>query len=56
MSLNWVFLFALTYGGYGWDVGEPLSYLVGASVDVVAMMGLFEAADKQQEMLRRDLG
>lgn len=21
MSINWVFLFAVTYGKYGWDVG-----------------------------------
>jgi len=21
MSVNWIFLFAVTYGKYGWDVG-----------------------------------
>lgn len=41
LSVNWVFLFYLTYGKYGWDVGEPVSYLTGLSVDLIAMMGLF---------------
>jgi hypothetical protein len=27
MTVNWGFLFGVTYGAYGWDVGEPLSYL-----------------------------
>jgi len=43
MSVNWVFLFYLTYAKYGWDVGEPVSYLTGLGVDLLAMMGLFEA-------------
>lgn len=43
MSTNWVFLFYLTYGKYGWDVGEPVSYLTGLGVDLTAMMGLFES-------------
>lgn len=43
LSVNWVFLFYLTYGKYGWDVGEPVSYLTGLSVDLIAMMGLFQA-------------
>lgn len=43
LSINWVFLFYLTYAKYGWDVGEPVSYLTGLAVDLTAMMGLFEA-------------
>lgn len=42
MSLNWGFLFAVTYAKYGWDVGEPLSYLTSISVDLAAMLGLFD--------------
>ena len=41
MSANWVFLFAITYGRYGWDVGEPVSYLTSLTVDLIAMMGIF---------------
>lgn len=43
LSVNWVFLFYLTYGRYGWDVGQPVSYLTGLAVDLMAMIGLFEA-------------
>ena len=43
MSVNWVFLFYLTYGKYGWDVGEPVSYLTGLGVDLAAITGLFES-------------
>lgn len=43
MSVNWVFLFYLTYAKYGWDVGEPVSYLTGLGVDLAAITGLFEA-------------
>ena len=45
MSVNWVFLFAVTYGGYGWDVGQPLSYLIGLGVDLIAMMKIFQMDD-----------
>lgn len=41
MSVNWIFLFGVTYGGYGWDVGEPLSYLTNLAVDLIAMLGIF---------------
>jgi len=41
MSLNWVFLFGITYGKYGWDVGEPVSYLTNLVVELIAMMGIF---------------
>lgn len=44
MSVNWVFLFVLTYCGFGgWNVGEPVSYLTNLGVDLVAMVGLFES-------------
>lgn len=43
MSANWIVLFYLTYAKYGWDVGEPISYLTNLGVDLIAMMGLFEA-------------
>jgi hypothetical protein len=42
MSINWVFLFYLTYGKYGWDVGEPVSYLSGLGIDLAAIAGIFE--------------
>ena len=41
MAVNWGVLFAITYGKYGWNVGEPVSYLTSLGVDLVAMMGLF---------------
>ena len=41
MGLNWAFLFGITYGKYGWDVGEPVSYLTGLGVDLLAMGGIF---------------
>jgi hypothetical protein len=41
MSINWAFLFGVTYGKYGWDVGEPLSYLTSLTVDLFAMMKWF---------------
>lgn len=46
MTANWVFLFSVTYGGYGWDVGEPLSYLTGLFVDIIAMMNIFRTEEK----------
>lgn len=42
MTLNWGFLFGVTYGKYGWDVGEPLSYLTTIGVDLIALSGLFD--------------
>jgi|LakMenEpi03Aug12_release.lakeMendotaPanAssembly.Ray.scaffolds.fasta_scaffold463660_1 hypothetical protein len=42
MSINWIFLFYLTYGKYGWDVGEPVSYLSGLGIDLAAIAGIFE--------------
>jgi hypothetical protein len=42
MSLNWAFLFGITYGKYGWDVGEPVSYLTGLGVELLAMGGIFD--------------
>lgn len=41
LSANGIFLFYLTYGYRGWDFGEPVSYLTGLMVDLVAMMGFF---------------
>lgn len=41
MSLNWLFLFAVTYGKYGWDVGEPISYLTSLTVDLMIIAGFF---------------
>lgn len=51
MSLNWAFLFAVTYGKYGWDVGEPLSYLTSIGVDLLALMGLFNLNTQLQNNL-----
>ena len=52
MSMQWVFLFAVTYGKYGWDVGEPLSYLSSLGVDLIAMMGIFELENAIQTRLK----
>ncbi len=42
MASNWVFLYAVTFGYYGWDVGEPISYLTGVGVDLLALLRVFE--------------
>ncbi len=42
MTLNWALLFGVTYGKYGWDVGEPISYLSALAVDLAAMAGVFD--------------
>jgi hypothetical protein len=42
MTSNWVFLYAVTFGYYGWDVGEPISYLTGVGVDLLALLRVFE--------------
>ncbi len=55
MSLNWVFLFAVTYGKYGWDVGEPLSFLTNMGVELAAMMGYFEMYDRVQKIKKGEL-
>jgi hypothetical protein len=49
MGVNWAFLFGLTYGKYGWDVGEPVSYLTALGVELAAMGGLFDV-EKQLQM------
>ena len=41
MGTNWVFLYIITFGYYGWDVGEPISYLTAVGVDLLAMLNLF---------------
>lgn len=42
MSANWIFLYAITFGLYGWDVGEPISYLSSAGVDLLALLRYFD--------------
>ena len=42
MGTNWIFLYIITFGYYGWDVGEPISYLTAVGVDLFAMLGLFD--------------
>lgn len=54
MSFNWVFLFGVTYGKYGWDVGEPLSYLTSLGVDLIAMLGIFSMNDVIERTGRQD--
>lgn len=46
MSINWAFLFGVTYGKYGWDVGEPISYLTALGVDLIAMAGIFNLEEE----------
>lgn len=54
MSFNWAFLFGVTYGKYGWDVGEPLSYLTSLGVDLIAMLGIFSMNDVIERTGRQD--
>lgn len=58
MSVNWMFLFGVTYGKYGWDVGEPISYLTDLGVDLTAMLGVFRLNSelkKRAEQEKRDI-
>ncbi len=54
MSVNWVFLFGITYGAYGWDVGEPLSYLTLLAVELIAMLGIFSANEVVERSGKED--
>ena len=42
MGTNWVFLYIITFGYYGWDVGEPISYLTSVGVDLLAMLRWYD--------------
>ena len=46
MGTNWIFLYVITFGYYGWDVGEPISYLTAVGVDLLAMLGWFDLEKK----------
>lgn len=52
MAVNWGVLFAITYGKYGWNVGEPVSYLTSLGVDLIAMMGLFSINEQIDKVAR----
>lgn len=54
MTLNWAVLFAITYGKYGWNMGEPISYLTSLAVDLLAMMGIFSLNDQLYKVSRDD--
>lgn len=41
LTANFGFLFYITYFYSGWDLGEPLSYLMGLGIDLIALMGVF---------------
>jgi hypothetical protein len=42
-------LFYITYGLYGWDVGEPVSYLLTLSVELVALLLVLRGAPASRE-------
>ena len=42
MGANWVFLYVITFGYYGWDVGEPISYLTAVGADLLALLRIFD--------------
>ena len=46
MCSNWIFLYAITYGGYGWDVGEPVAYLTAVGVDLLALLRVFDLEER----------
>lgn len=46
MGANWVFLYVVTFGYYGWDVGEPISYLSAVGVDLLALLRVFELEER----------
>jgi hypothetical protein len=46
MGANWIFLYVVTFGYYGWDVGEPISYLSAVGVDLLAMLKVFEMDER----------
>lgn len=49
MGANWVFLYVVTFGYYGWDVGEPLSYLSAVGVDLLAFLKWYNLEQKVEE-------
>lgn len=54
MAVNWGVLFAITYGKYGWNVGQPLSYLTSLGVDLLAMMGIFSVNEQLEKVAKQD--
>lgn len=54
MTFNWAVLFAITYGKYGWNMGEPISYLTSLGVDLLAMMGIFSLNDQLYKVSKED--
>lgn len=46
MGSNWIFLYAVTFGFYGWDVGEPISYLTTVGVDLLALLRVFDLEER----------
>jgi hypothetical protein len=47
MGANWLFLYVVTFGYYGWDVGEPISYLTTATVDLLVLLRYYDIEKKQ---------
>lgn len=56
MTTNWLVLFGITYLKYGWDVGEPVSYLTSLTVDLAAMIGYFDLEKSIQEKIGMENG
>jgi hypothetical protein len=49
MGVNWIFLYVITFGYYGWDVGEPISYLTSVGVDLMALVGFFDLEQRLKD-------
>jgi len=49
MGTNWVFLYVITFGYYGWDVGEPLAYLSAVGVDLFALLKWYNLDQRVEE-------
>mgnify|MGYP000904790057 FL=1 len=49
MGANWIFLYVITFGYYGWDVGEPVSYIETSVFELLALLRYFDLEKKLHE-------
>ena len=50
---QWVTLFAFTYAIWGWDIAEPISYLLNLSVDLALFLGFMGMQERYTKAVRQ---
>lgn len=53
MAGQWVTLFIFTYGLWGWDVAEPISYLLNLSTELALFLGFMGMEERYRNSVRR---